>query len=74
MFLAFLVITIGIFYLLKAMGIISEDIWSFIWPSILIVLGLSMIFKQKRRRSFWWDMGDWHEFGQRMQQRFKKED
>lgn len=74
MFLASLFITIGIFYLLKAMGIITEDIWSFIWPSVLIVLGLTMILKRKTKRPFWWDVNDWHEFGQHMQGRFHKEE
>jgi hypothetical protein len=72
MIFAFTLLIIGIFFLLKAMGIIAEDIWGFIWPSVLIVVALIMILRCHRRNSFWWGIRDWHNFSQRMNNRFNK--
>jgi len=62
MFLALVLLIIGIFFLLKAMGWVTEEIWAFIWPCVLIVISLAMIFKRKIRNPFWWDVGNVREF------------
>ncbi|MBY0369884.1 DUF5668 domain-containing protein [bacterium] len=36
---------VGVVFLLKAMGIISDDIAGYIWPSVIILIGLKMTFK-----------------------------
>lgn len=46
MFGAALVI-VGAIFLLKNLDIISGVAWDIVWPIILIVLGLSIIFKRK---------------------------
>jgi len=40
-------IEIGIVFLFKNLGIMPEIAWDIVWPVILIVLGLTMIFKKK---------------------------
>lgn len=38
-------IIIGIAFLLKNLGVISSSAWGFIWPALLIALGLWFIFR-----------------------------
>lgn len=45
MFIGLAIIIIGIVFLLENMGLISSSAWQLIWPCLLIVLGLCMIFK-----------------------------
>lgn len=40
-------VVMGIIFLLKNLGIMPEIAWDIIWPVILIVVGLTMIFKKK---------------------------
>ncbi|MDO8669198.1 MAG: DUF5668 domain-containing protein [Candidatus Buchananbacteria bacterium] len=40
-------VVIGIIFLLKNLGIMPDIAWDIIWPIILIVIGLTMIFKKK---------------------------
>lgn len=40
-------VVIGIIFLLKNLGVMPEIAWDIIWPIILVVLGLTMIFKKK---------------------------
>lgn len=41
---------IGLAYLLKSLGVLTDVTWSFIWPVILMLFGLALIFKRKK---FW---------------------
>ena len=43
-----IVIVIGIIVLLENMGIISGSIWNYIWPLFIIVVGLSIIFHDRK--------------------------
>ncbi|MGQ9707570.1 MAG: LiaI-LiaF-like domain-containing protein [bacterium] len=47
-------IIIGVAFLLKNLGVISTGAWNIIWPGLLIVIGLRLLFK----REPWWS--DWH--------------
>ena len=49
MFGLFLVI-IGVFFLLKNMGIIAGDFWGYLWPLLIIFLGLSIADKSKKTK------------------------
>lgn len=40
-------VVIGIIFLLKNLGIMPDIAWDIIWPVILIVVGVTMIFKKK---------------------------
>ena len=55
-----ILIIIGIVFLLQNLGYISEGAWAIIWPAILIVIGLGVIFKRRShgfflaRQNFYW--------------------
>ncbi len=52
MFISFLLIIIGVVFLLKNLGIISGNVWGIIWPLVLIAFGLYLILKTHRFRMF----------------------
>ncbi len=39
-------VVVGVLWLLQTMGFIVGDFWSFVWPVIVILIGLSMIDKR----------------------------
>jgi len=41
------VIVVGIVLLLQNLGIISTGAWQIIWPLLIVLLGVSIIFKHK---------------------------
>jgi uncharacterized membrane protein len=45
-------ILIGLIALGMKMGLLPGTIWSNLWPILLIILGLSLLLK-RRRRGFW---------------------
>jgi hypothetical protein len=49
MWIGFFLICVGILVILGNMGFIRGDIWQYIWPLFLILLGASMILKRVRR-------------------------
>ncbi len=51
MFGAVLII-IGVYFLLKNAGIIEGDFWNYLWPILIILLGLSMADKKKKKKEF----------------------
>ncbi len=50
---ASLLILIGVYFLLKNAGIIQGDFWGYLWPIVIILLGLSMLEKDKKKDSGW---------------------
>lgn len=50
MFFPLAIIIVGAILLLENLNIITGDIWDWVWPALIIVLGLSMMFKRNRRR------------------------
>jgi len=65
MILALILIIIGSAFLLESLGYISGSTWGFIWPTILIVLGLGMLMKKLLRKKghgfFWEERFGWRE-------------
>ncbi len=47
MYLGFGLVLIGILLLLNNLGIIKGDAWDYIWPMVIILLGLSMFGRNK---------------------------
>jgi hypothetical protein len=47
MWVGFFLICAGILILLSNMDIIRGDAWNYIWPLILVFLGVSMILKRR---------------------------
>ncbi len=39
-------VLIGILLLFNNLGIISGDTWDYIWPSIIVLIGLSILFRK----------------------------
>lgn len=40
-------IIIGIAFLLKHMGLISNSVWGFIWPALLVALGGWLLWRRR---------------------------
>ena len=45
--LAYALIIVGAIFLLKSLGILAMVNWDIIWPIVLIVIGVLMIYKKK---------------------------
>ena len=48
MFVGIVVLALGVLFLLRNLGVISGDIWDFLWPIAVIALGISILFKKRR--------------------------
>ena len=53
MFIGLVLVAIGIIALLVKFGVLTGSIWSYVWPVILIVLGLGFLMGWRRRHGFW---------------------
>jgi|SaaInlLV_10m_DNA_2_1039722.scaffolds.fasta_scaffold73989_2 hypothetical protein len=42
-------VVVGVLWLLETMGFIVGDFWGFVWPVIIILIGLSMIDKKSNK-------------------------
>ncbi|MFH1457031.1 MAG: DUF5668 domain-containing protein [Patescibacteria group bacterium] len=49
MFLGFLLMALGVVFLLQNLGILDSATWSIVWPILIIAFGLSIVFKKNRR-------------------------
>lgn len=47
MWFGFGLVLVGILLLLNNLGIIQGDTWDYIWPAIIILLGLSILLRRK---------------------------
>ena len=43
MFIGLILIVIGVVFLAKALGLVTTDAMSIIWPTLVIILGLSIM-------------------------------
>lgn len=50
MFFPLAIIIIGVILLLENLGVITGNIWEWVWPSLIVILGLSMLFKPFRKK------------------------
>jgi hypothetical protein len=57
MFIGLVLVAIGIIALLVKLGVLTGSVWSYTWPTILIVLGLAILFGRVFRRG--WGCCDW---------------
>ncbi len=77
MFIALILVAFGATLLLKNIGVITGGIWHILWPLFIIIFGLTIIFKQ-RRRKHWWDFfenrttEDWEQWGKGLGQHFEE--
>jgi hypothetical protein len=49
MYIGFLLIIVGVLFLLKNLGIISGSFWDILWPIVVVFVGISMLFGRKKR-------------------------
>jgi hypothetical protein len=47
-FLGSIVTAIGVILLLEKMGVIPGTVWGYIWPILIIVVGLSILFRDQK--------------------------
>lgn len=47
MLLGFILLIIGIVFLLRNLGFISADAWDIIWPAIIIAIGIWILSRKK---------------------------
>lgn len=77
MVIALILIVFGTILLLKNTGVIEIGIWPLFWPALIIILGLALIFKE-RRKKHWWDFfenrtrTDWERWGKELGQRLEE--
>lgn len=48
MFAGLVVLVIGVFYLLKNVGVIPSIAWHIVWPVGLIALGIYFVFQRRQ--------------------------
>jgi hypothetical protein len=53
MFIGLVLVAIGILALLVTLNVLTGSIWSYAWPIILIILGLSFLIGRRHRHGFW---------------------
>lgn len=51
MFLGTLLLLLGILMMLERLGYIYGPVWDYLWPVVLVALGLHLIIKHRRRTS-----------------------
>jgi hypothetical protein len=57
MFFGLILVAIGIIALLVKLDFLTGSIWSYVWPVVLIIIGLSFLFGRAFRRRPW---RPWH--------------
>ncbi len=74
MLFGIIVLLLGVVFLLQNLGVLTASVWAIFWPALLILFGLSVMF---RRKHCWWcgsfhkhNHEDWHKFGEEMRERF----
>lgn len=51
--LGLIFLLLGILFLLRNLGLLPIEIWSAFWPSLLILLGIYIIFLSHKIKVFW---------------------
>ncbi len=48
MFFGIILIILGVLLFLQKLGIISSGVWEFFWPTILVAIGVVMVWKKSK--------------------------
>jgi hypothetical protein len=58
-----ILVAVGIIAILVKTDVITGSIWDYVWPTALVIIGLSFFFGRFRRHHRWWWFGgppwDW---------------
>jgi hypothetical protein len=54
MFFGLVLIAVGVFALLVNLGVLSGSLWSYVWPIILVILGLGFLWRRRYWRTRRW--------------------
>jgi len=57
MVLGLIIVAVGVIALLVKLDVLDGSVWGYTWPTILVIIGLSLIFSRFRRRRWWWFCG-----------------
>lgn len=49
MLMGILLLLLGFLMLLQRLGLIHGDFWSFVWPTVLVAIGITMITKHRKK-------------------------
>ena len=61
MVVGFIVLVIGIIFLLKNLDILQGDVWDIVWPCLIVAVALGMLLKRKHPFYKWEHLGKkWH--------------
>jgi drug/metabolite transporter (DMT)-like permease len=58
LFIGLILIAVGVFALLVNLDVLSGSLWSYVWPSIIIALGLSFFWGRRRGWHHWYWRGE----------------
>jgi len=50
MWFGIVLIVVGVVFLLQNLGYVTGDVWKIVWPAFIILIGISMLFKEQRGR------------------------
>lgn len=53
MFFGLALVIVGVIFLLEKLGVVSGSIWGYVWPSLLILLGIYMLLGKRRWKKGW---------------------
>lgn len=59
MFFGLALIIVGVIFLLEKMGIVTGAVWGYVWPCLLIALGLAIVLG-RRCCGMKWHSRMWH--------------
>ena len=57
--LGLILVVIGVVFLLRNLGFLPEGAWSTLWPVLLVLLGLFLIWRHGRERFYWEEKFGW---------------
>lgn len=48
MYIGLVLIVLGVLFLLKNLGVLAGNFWDVLWPLVIVVVGISMLFGRKK--------------------------
>ncbi len=53
MVIGLILVAIGAIALLIKVGVLTDSLWDYTWPTVLIILGLTFLWGRRRSRRSW---------------------